>query len=564
MTYLPKTIREVVQGINEKYFLPHIQRELVWKPQQIRKLFDSLMRGYPIGTFLFWKIINNKNKITKLEFIKNFKKHSKNEINNNIEKDEYLLVLDGQQRLQSFFIALMGSYNDKELFLNVLSKNPLEEEGEEDESEIIYETKFFKKKDSDILNTKQDKKTGIEIKKLWVRIKDFGLLDEERIYNYIQNIKKKYENDLSFKESNLLEKNIHKLNRRISTDKNIWYFLEEKEEYDKVLDIFIRTNSGGTKLSKSDLLFSIVKLRWEKIDAYQEFRDLITNINRKGDFEFNNDFILKTSLVLINKSVKYRVENLEKNVKEIEDNWQQIKESIGAVIDLLVNEFNITSKKQLISKNSIIPIINYAFVNNIKTFQSDIKGVYESKKLIKKWLFSVLLTNLFSSQTDDLLRKFREEINKNQGKEFPVNELKNNLPPGKSMALKREGFDKITYGDRSSFFVLSLLYPHKDLNPVSERNKPHVDHIFPEAILKNQYGDDAINNIGNLQILSSTENESKNKAPFEKWIKNLDESFLKKSFIPKNKDLWTLEKYYNFLEERRGILFAKLNEVLFD
>ena len=105
MTYLPKTIKEVVQEMNTKYFLPHIQRELVWKPNQIRKLFDSLMRGYPISTFLFWKITNNKDEITKLEFIKRFNKNSKNDINKDIERDEYWLVLDGQQRLQSFFIA---------------------------------------------------------------------------------------------------------------------------------------------------------------------------------------------------------------------------------------------------------------------------------------------------------------------------------------------------------------------------------------------------------------------------------------------------------------------------
>ena len=44
---------------NKSYVLPAIQREFVWKPEQIERLFDSLMQGYPFGTFLFWKVEAN-------------------------------------------------------------------------------------------------------------------------------------------------------------------------------------------------------------------------------------------------------------------------------------------------------------------------------------------------------------------------------------------------------------------------------------------------------------------------------------------------------------------------
>jgi len=564
MAYLPKTIREVVLEMNIKYFLPHIQRELVWKPHQIKRLFDSLMRGYPISTFLFWKITNNKNEVTKLEFIKNFERDSKNEINSDTERDEYWLVLDGQQRLQSFFIALKGSFNEREFFFNALSKKPLEDE-EEDESEIIYETNFFKKKNSSFIKEEEDNKTKEKIKKLWVKIKDFGLLEGDKIYEFIQQIKENYGKIITLKESNLLDQNLQKLNNKISNVSNIYYFLEEKEDYNRVLDIFIRTNSGGTILSKSDLLFSIIKLKWENLDAYREFKDLIRDINRKGDFEFDNDFILKTSLVLINKDIKYRVENFkEKNVREIENNWKRIKESIKIVIDLLINDFGINSKKQLTSKNSIIPIINYTFLNNIKTYQSNKKEISSSKKLMKKWLFSVLLTNLFSGQTDELLKRFREVIIKSKGSIFPLKELNANLPPGKRMDIKKEDFDKISYGKGPYFFVLGLLYPYIDLNPSSERNKPHIDHMFPETLLEGKYENELIHSIGNLQFLTATENESKNKTPFEDWIKSLDKEFIEKSYIPEDNRLWNIKNYTHFLEKRKEKLFKRLKKILED
>ena len=117
MDYLPIKIKEVVENINKTYFLLHIQRELVWKPAQIYRLFDSLMREYPISTFLFWKI-KDPGSITKVEFIKNYLKQSIKVENTDKNRDNYWLILDGQQRLQSFYISLCGTYEKKELFLN--------------------------------------------------------------------------------------------------------------------------------------------------------------------------------------------------------------------------------------------------------------------------------------------------------------------------------------------------------------------------------------------------------------------------------------------------------------
>ncbi len=568
MAYLPINIKEIVEEINNTYFLPHIQRELVWKPTQIYKLFDSLMRGYPISTFLFWKVSSDLD-VTKLEFIKDFKKkESKNLVNNGRNKDAYHLVLDGQQRLQSFYISFKGTYDGKDLFLNALSKKAFEEENDDEETEIIYETSFFKYKKTFYFEENEDKKTKQKSRKFWVKIKDFAMLEGDdssgvrRISKFIENVPKEFKDKLTRSEWELMDDNIKKLNEIITKD-FIYYYEEKGKDYNKVLDIFIRTNAGGTRLSKSDLLFSVIKLKWKKIDAYEQFNELIRKINSKGEFEFDNDFILKTSLVLINKDIKYRVENFnEKNVKEIEDNWDNIKESIKTVIDFLVNDLGISSKKQLTSKNSIIPVINYAFINKIKSFETNNIEIKNSKKIIKKWLFSALLTNLFSSQTDELLRKFREVINSNKGL-FPLEKLNLNLPQGKSIDISSEIFNKISYNDSNDFFVLGLLYPDFDLNPSSDRNKPHKDHIFPESLLEQKkYASELINNIGNLQFLTATENESKNNTSFENWIENLDTQFTEKSFIPKNKGLWKIEKYEEFIEERRIIMFKRLKDIL--
>jgi len=124
--YQDAHISDIVEEINDKYFLPNIQRSFVWKEDQIVRLFDSLLRGYPIGTFLFWKTKDNN--IRRRKFIDNYyKKYSKNfnirklGLEDTSPRNDIFLVLDGQQRLQSLFIALKGKYEDKELYFNVLS-----------------------------------------------------------------------------------------------------------------------------------------------------------------------------------------------------------------------------------------------------------------------------------------------------------------------------------------------------------------------------------------------------------------------------------------------------------
>ncbi|MBB5226544.1 DUF262 domain-containing protein [Treponema ruminis] len=77
----PISIRTAVEKINKDYFLPAIQREFVWTTEKIELLFDSIMRGYPISSFLFWEV--NENNIPKFqfyEFIRNF--HEKNNRHN--------------------------------------------------------------------------------------------------------------------------------------------------------------------------------------------------------------------------------------------------------------------------------------------------------------------------------------------------------------------------------------------------------------------------------------------------------------------------------------------------
>lgn len=110
----PLTIKEVIENIHrKKYILPAIQREFVWSTDQVERLFDSLMQGYPVGSFLFWYVNKEKSKTFQFyEFIREYyEKHNRhNPIADISGEEDIIAILDGQQRLMSMYIGLRGSY----------------------------------------------------------------------------------------------------------------------------------------------------------------------------------------------------------------------------------------------------------------------------------------------------------------------------------------------------------------------------------------------------------------------------------------------------------------------
>lgn len=140
----------------------------------------------------------------------------------------------------------------------------------------------------------------------------------------------------------------------ICRQKFISYFSVEDASMDEVLDIFVRVNSAGTELSKTDLIFSTLTAKWpegrESIDA------LIKNINRTTrKFSFNNDFVMRTMLYLTDLPINLKVESFKDNVNKIQNNYKKIENAIKLMVDLI--ERNGFSNENISSYNALIPIV---------------------------------------------------------------------------------------------------------------------------------------------------------------------------------------------------------------
>lgn len=557
MAYFNTTIKDLIyERIGRNTFLPAIQREYVWKPYQVEKLFDSIMCGYPISSFLFWKIREEKKKDwTSFEFIKDFDQatpHNKEANLDGVNQDIYL-VLDGQQRITSINIALRGTYRffyrkwrTTRLYLNLLW-----DKGDDNPEEMTYQ--FLFKENNQIL-------PRTDYPQLWYRVGDILNYDDA------EDAKDSIENDLNgFDEDTKkrARKMISKLFSVVNVTQNINYYEEKSDDYDKVLEIFIRTNTGGQKLEYSDILLSTATAKWRNLNAREEINKFTDEINKIGNgYNFGKDFVMKGAMYLTeNLPIQYKISSFtRKNLECIEDHWEETKDAISNSIQL-ISKYGFTDKN-LVARLTLLPVAQY-LQRKSKGYltSSHIKDV-EDQNNIQKWIIMMLLKGALGSATDNKLNLMRPVV-RTISEYFPYAEISKELKTEMTFNdMEIENLLQYNYGTRYSYLILSLLYPGRDWKD----KKYNEDHIFPqnEFKIKNLRArgyDDAkiekytacFNSILNLELLDDSENKSKNATPFDKWLKDRDANFKNRHHIPEMND-YGLDNFLEFIQKRKELL----------
>jgi uncharacterized protein with ParB-like and HNH nuclease domain len=529
------TIKETVELVQKHEFvLPAIQREFVWKPEQIERLFDSLMQGYPFGTFLYWEVAKeNSNKYKFYSFVCNYHElDSPNCPQLPVFNDTKLTaVLDGQQRLTALNIGLCGSlawkipgkrkknplsYPVRHLYLDLLAEN-----GDNSESGEKYRFEFL---------TEEQAAAGDE-NECWYKVADILSIQNptSEMIKWLNARLPQEKVDIACGPLDQLYQVIH--------NKNLFSYYEEKsQDLEKVLNIFIRMNSGGTVLSYSDLLLSIAVAQWSS-DARQEIHSLVKELNNTGDgFNFSKDLVLKAGLMLADiGSVGFKVKNFNRvNMERLEKRWPEVKRALRLAVQLLAS-FGFT-EKTLRADSALLPIAYYMSHRKLDSSYISKSSNAEDREKIRIWLIRSLLktSGVWGSGLDTLLTALREAIVKHGDDGFPVEKLQSVMAKrGKSLLFSEEEIDELaemSYGDKRLFSLLTLLFPFIDVT----NHHFHVDHIFPKSrftskkLEKAGVSPDDIddfmemgNRLPNLQLLEGVENMEKRATLPAEWIRSM-------------------------------------------
>lgn len=568
MSYLNISVRQLIMDrVGRDTFLPAIQREYVWNPYQVEMLFDSLLNGYPINSFLFWKIREeHKNDWISYDFIRDYdaeKPHNTETNLNGVNKDIYL-VLDGQQRITSLYIGLRGSYRffyrkwrTCKLYLNLL-KAP----GTFNPQERSYD--FYFKENADPWPGSTEPQLWYEVG----RILSFDDAEDAK-----DDIKKELEG-LTQEQRDCANRIIGKLHGRLNSANIINYYEETSDEYDKVLEIFVRTNTGGKKLEYSDILLSTATAKWRKLNAREEINNFTDEIEKIGNgYSFGKDFVMKAAMYLTEDlPIQYKVSSFTReNLERIEDHWDTTKDAVRDTVKL-VSRFGFNDKN-LVTKLALLPIAQYIRNKNWPSYISSSAEVdVKDQNNIQKWLLMAILKNLLGSSTDATLNQMREVVDE-EGNAFPVKELSDKLKV--DLTFTDMELDKLlsyNYGTRYSYLILSLIYPGSDWKDKTFNE----DHIYPQAsfrtkeLRKRGLSDEVIeqyqsvyNSIANLELLEESENKSKNATPFDEWIKSRDANFKARHLIPELEN-YGYDHFMEFIEARRELIKEAIKKATFD
>ncbi|MFV0514257.1 MAG: DUF262 domain-containing protein [Jhaorihella sp.] len=578
MSYATITIGNLLADVNTRYFLPAIQRPYVWNADQVITLVDSLMKGYPISSFMFWAVDDDLKRELKIyNFIENWKPGMQNPAASADGRD-VTLVLDGQQRITSLLIALRGTFAEKAkykrrsnadawaektLYLDLLQDPAGEYDDEETDLGVSYGLRFH------ALPPRND------YRRHWFRLGDMlNYRTEEKLEQLIEATLAKLHHGVTAYERELITSSLHRLHQVIWADEVINYYTETSRSVDRVLDIFVRANDAGTKLSKSDLMLSMITSKWESGSARDAVFDFVDHINTGLGHEnkITKDFVLKASLVLCGFDVKYNVSNFTtQSIAEIEQKWPAIKDAIERTFRFLnglgINADNLTSL------NAVLPIAWFLFHTPNVTLRGSSEFDAYNAQAAQRWLINSLLMGVFAGTSDRTISiarttlKDAREISRN----FPETELYHALAIGGRMTqLDERAVEELLdlgYGKPKAFLALSLLYGDLDWNGTVY----HVDHIIPQKradrrvlmgmnLPEHRIREitDCVNRLGNLQLLPSRENEEKNDLPFDAWITSRSDAYRARHLIEDAPELGMATMLPEFVRSRERLIRKRL------
>ncbi len=265
--------------------------------------------------------------------------------------------------------------------------------------------------------------------------------------------------------------------------------------------------------------------------------------------------MLKTCLLLIGKDTTFELKNFnKKNIKEIEENWEKITESIYNAAKLL-ETFGYVG---YLGSAYILSSLAYFYFLNPKMDEKD-------KKQALKFVRNAQITSYFTPSTDTKLNNIANSM-----KDVKTFESFNhNLAKHQTCPLKITN-DAIEYivcssSDARVFPILQILYPNLNYKTTIF----HIDHIYPKSKFnkENKKLYECRDHLYNLQLLEGQENSAKKDKDPEVWLKEeykneqAIEEYKKRNYIdPTLKLEW--ENIKEFREKREEAIIKTLKEVL--
>lgn len=501
MSYKSRTLFSIIQDVNHSLYLPHIQRPFVWDEDQMCKLFDSLMRNYPIQTFLFWR---TKDPIKARKFMHSVERdvdlHTYYDTAVSAEGVEKVFVLDGQQRLQTLYSLFSGALRSPDGTTDLEAYVDITGGVIPTDDTILFPIRYHA----------QHQRPPLPL----YRLRDLLTVHHQRNAEEISDeVNDALDATLTEEEADRkarqkrVRRNCGQLVSLLREDKHFW--VQELDgvandySYKRVLDILVRVNSGGTRLDTADLMFAAMKEGWAEVE--ERIEDVVDLLN-ESKLEFDKTLVLKCIVVAYGLGAELRSEKFtssqgEKLLDAIETHWDEIEATFQQLRDFIVTELKLYGAKMVRSYGSFVPLFDYLYHNP--------QPNEANRVLMCGYYYKSQLVNWYGRQTDGVINVMHGYVGKPSPGPFPLVTIADYFRSRNAdTALELKHLEDM----RLRYIILNLIYVARfgvaPFNVKFKGNDPHIDHIYPQSPLRNRFGlaTSEINSIGNYRFVGATDN----------------------------------------------------------
>lgn len=554
------SIYEAMMHIKEgRYVMPAFQRQFVWSMEQIEKLWDSILLNYPIATFLFWHVDDNN--VTRDTYFCNFLTSVTFDNRKQADSMNYELtaidvnttdtaILDGQQRLTSLYLSLFGDSYIREKYarrntvggtvtklLIELNKNKLDVDEEEYNSKK-YDIKFSVK-------VGRLSPTQFELRNILQEKFQNNSTRDKAIEDAIANVPP----DSKDYARNLLKTLYHK----IFTEKLIRFTEIHDMNQDDALEMFVRFNSGGKALRKSEITMSILEAYWPS--AKTEFGKLLVD-SYEG---YGSDFIIRAALMLYGDVVKSNINR--KISEELKNNWSSFKKALKN-LETVLKSLRIEVSRFSSSWNVLLPVLYYIYYNP--------ENHVNNTEAIRAYLMRAILFTYFQSGTTSKLQQMKSNIN-SYDYEITV-EMLDQITDLRVTDAKIEDILNAEKGSRvagDALYYLCLEWTNKNFKYEQDHLHPYdrFDGNKPISVSMEDWRRwrGLRNRLPNLQLLEGRSNGSKNNMRLIDYYNDMNDAqkadFYKQAIIPEGVSL-EIEHFEELYNKRKEMLAARIKALL--
>lgn len=400
-TNIPSKVKNLVDDVRiGKIGLPDLQRPFVWKDNKVRDLFDSMLRGYPIGYVMLWESPTNYEE-----------KKSSIGGNKKIYEEPKELVIDGQQRLTALVAAMYG--------VPVKDKNYCEHE-------VKISFNPLKKEFAVWSNATQKDPEWIS------KVSDVFLAKENNSFTkfrraYINNLnlakEKKSEPELTDEELDLIEDNLNDLLGLEDFSLPTLEISANADEQD-VADIFVRVNSGGQNLTENNFIQTLIAVYEKEVhDSITKFCEE-SRIPKDGTsynhiMEVDPQHLIRMAVGLGFHRARLRYAYMLLRGKNLEDgrysdetrtqNLAIFKNALSEVMNLnnwhaflnCVASAGYISNKIIASSNAVVFSYVLYLIGKLEYKVDTVR----LNKTISKWFFMSALTYFYTGSTESEVEK---------------------------------------------------------------------------------------------------------------------------------------------------------------